>query len=214
VIDVPGVCPVRLDVLRELVNIGSGHAVSALAQLTGLGIMMEVPSVGLLPLEEARGTFAPPHRRTVGVAARVLGDVTGRALFSLQEEDADLLGAALQHRYQSPGDPLAGLQQSAVLEAGNILIGTFLSATARCVGKRFLPSVPTVVSNRDVRRFAGVEGTGGSQVLLAETVFLLDDAEVPLPALRGALLLLLDEDSALHDLASGSWRDAWVPTSL
>jgi len=45
----------RLDALREVANIGAGHAATALSTLTGTRIMISVPMVNIVP----PGDFVP-----------------------------------------------------------------------------------------------------------------------------------------------------------
>ena len=45
--------PVQLDVLKEIGNIGSGNAATALSQLLGRSIDMQVPQVRLMDVADA-----------------------------------------------------------------------------------------------------------------------------------------------------------------
>ena len=46
--------PVQLDVLKEIGNIGSGNAATALSQLLNRSIDMQVPQVRLMDVADAR----------------------------------------------------------------------------------------------------------------------------------------------------------------
>ena len=50
--DVRGLKELQLDALREVANIGAGHAATALSMMTGHTIMIAVPEVNVRPLEE------------------------------------------------------------------------------------------------------------------------------------------------------------------
>ncbi len=41
--------PMQLDALREVANIGAGHAATALSQMTGQVIMISVPTINISP---------------------------------------------------------------------------------------------------------------------------------------------------------------------
>ena len=74
---------VQRDALREVANIGAGHAATALSQMTGSPIMISVPLVHVAPLEAVslRGTAgraagAPPDAETT--PAWPVGGAIGR----------------------------------------------------------------------------------------------------------------------------------------
>ena len=45
----------ELDALKELGNIGTGHATTALAEMTGVRIAISVPEIGVIPITEIPG---------------------------------------------------------------------------------------------------------------------------------------------------------------
>lgn len=51
-VDLLSLKPMQLDALREVANIGAGHAATALSQMTGQTIMIAVPTINITPLEE------------------------------------------------------------------------------------------------------------------------------------------------------------------
>ena len=65
------------DAVRELVNIASGNAASALAQLLGQRTMISVPKLTFAPIEDISTVLGSSGQPNVVVAMQVLGDVTG-----------------------------------------------------------------------------------------------------------------------------------------
>ena len=55
--DVRTLKALQLDALREVANIGAGHAATALSQMTDSTIMISVPEVNVRPLEEVAELF-------------------------------------------------------------------------------------------------------------------------------------------------------------
>nr|MDQ3388854.1 chemotaxis protein CheC [Gemmatimonadota bacterium] len=51
-IDIRELHPTQLDALREVANIGAGHAATALSQLTRSRIMIQVPKLEVTRLED------------------------------------------------------------------------------------------------------------------------------------------------------------------
>src|SRR5947207_7586320 len=72
----------RLDALREVANIGAGHAATALSTLTATRIMISVPMVNVVP----PGDFVPeiaPGVEIVAVRMAMTGDIGGQTVFLL-----------------------------------------------------------------------------------------------------------------------------------
>src|SRR4029078_1733510 len=72
----------RLDALRDVANIGAGHAATALSTLTATRIMISVPMVNVGP----PGDFVPeiaPGVEIVAVQMALSGDRGGQTVFLL-----------------------------------------------------------------------------------------------------------------------------------
>ena len=59
--------PFQLDAIREVGNIGAGHAATVLSQLLNKRVAMSVPKVNILPLAEACDVVGGPEQPMVGV---------------------------------------------------------------------------------------------------------------------------------------------------
>src|ERR687891_2355492 len=70
----------QLDAIREVANIGAGHAATALSGMTNKTIMITVPRVYVRPLEEACDLVGAPDAVVAAVLMHMMGDLTGRAL--------------------------------------------------------------------------------------------------------------------------------------
>src|SRR5437016_14666247 len=99
--DVRDLKALQLDALKEVANIGAGHAATALSQLTHRRIMISVPEINIARLEDVPGLIGDPQEGVAAVLMHMLGDLTGRIL---------LLFAA------PVGRPLAGTLASRPLE--------------------------------------------------------------------------------------------------
>ena len=82
----------QLDALRELANIGSGNAGTALSSLLGRPVDISVPSASALPLNEAVEATGDPETLVTGVVLPVFGLVYfgGTALLRVPESSAVL----------------------------------------------------------------------------------------------------------------------------
>src|SRR5918998_5924916 len=81
----------QLDAMREVANIGAGHAATALSQMTNRKIMITVPRVNVRPLEEACDVVGSPEDVVAAVLMHMMGDLTGRALLLFPERSARTL---------------------------------------------------------------------------------------------------------------------------
>jgi chemotaxis protein CheC len=137
----PGVSEAELDRLRELTNIGAGHAAGAFARLAGRTIRMGVPRV--------RDAAEQSGEWSAGVLFEVEGSLEGvmAILFhrgSRREVARRLLGP----------NPPSDQEDSALREVGNILVSHVLSAMADTLGARILPSPPELATEDAEARLA------------------------------------------------------------
>ena len=76
--DVRDLKELQLDALKEVANIGAGHAATALSQLTSRTIMINVPEVNVRPLEEVPDLLGRADEVIAAVLMHMMGDLTGR----------------------------------------------------------------------------------------------------------------------------------------
>jgi len=190
--DVRDLKELQLDALKEVANIGAGHAATALSQLTDRRIMINVPEISITRLEDIPASYGDPEAVVAAVLMHVLGDLTGRTLLLLPEDNAHLLCDLLLRRPPGTSDTIGQLEESSLKEAGNILAGAYLNALSDFMGMMLLPSVPSLVVD-----LAGAVlttaflnfGQDRDFVFCVETNFRFTDAD---QALTGHFLLLPD----------------------
>src|SRR3989442_3074435 len=86
--DVRDLKELQIDALREVANIGAGHAATALSQLTNRKIMISVPQINIVRLEEVPDLLGNPQDVVAAVLMHMLGDLTGRTLLLFPESVA------------------------------------------------------------------------------------------------------------------------------
>lgn len=144
-VDVRNLQALQLDALREVANIGAGHAATALSQMTGSRIMVTVPRLQIAPLEDVPELLGNPDEVVAAVLMHMLGDLTGRTLLLFPRDDALRLSEILLARPRGGSHVFGELEQSALKEAGNILSAAYMNALADFMGLLLLPSVPSLV---------------------------------------------------------------------
>jgi chemotaxis protein CheC len=130
----------ELDALREVANIGAGHAATALSQLTG----RRIPSVHVSRLEDAPRLFGEPDQVVAAVLMHFLGDLTGRTLLLFEREGAYRLSDLLLGRPAGQTQAFGEMEQSSIKETANILTGAYMNALSDFLGMMLLPSVPSM----------------------------------------------------------------------
>jgi chemotaxis protein CheC len=198
--------PVQIDALREVANIGSGYAATALSQLSGMSIMIDVPSIHVASVTDVARRIAGPDSRVVTLSMQILGDLAGHTVFVLPERNACLLCDVLLQRQPGTSGLHGDMEQSSLKETGNIMAGSFLNALALVLGNMLLPSVPTVLIERsDV--IAATTGGQAEEVLVVETSFKFEEADTGLDQLTGVFLFVLDDEESINQLflAISAW---------
>lgn len=134
----------QLDALKEVANIGAGHAATALSQLTGRRIMINVPNISICEIEEAPGAIGDPDAVVAAILMHVLGDLTGRSLSLFPRDGALMLTDMLLNRDAGATKVFGELEQSSLKETANILTGAYMNALSDFLGLMLIPSVPSL----------------------------------------------------------------------
>jgi chemotaxis protein CheC len=193
--DIRSLNPNQLDALREVANIGAGHAATALSQMTGCTIMISVPTINIARLEDVPPQVSGPEEPVAAVLMHMLGDLTGRTLLVFPKPTAIRLSELMLRRPQGSSRDLGELEQSAIKEAGNILSGAYMNALSDFMGLMLLPSPPSLAVDMSdaVLTTAYLQfGTDRDYVFCVESEFYLQDIG---ERLRGFFLLLPDYPS-------------------
>jgi len=135
----------QLDAIREVANIGAGHAATALSQMTNRKIMITVPRVKVRPLEDACDMLGEPDEVMASILMHMMGDLTGRALVLFPEQSAMVLCDFLFRRESGTTRSFGEMEQSGLKEAGNILASAYLNALSDFMGMMLVPSIPSLV---------------------------------------------------------------------
>jgi chemotaxis protein CheC len=184
-----------VDRVRELTNIGAGHAATAFAALVGTPIRMRVPTVRILRAAAAGSAFVATanddeRRGMAGIFFEMEGGLGGvlALLFPIASRDR-----ILEALTGSRPDALASeVAHSALREVGNILVSHVANAMADTLGTRILPSIPVLAMDDAISALASLVATRGmgDAALRIETE--ISDAE---GRFRGVLAFVPDADA-------------------
>jgi chemotaxis protein CheC len=134
---------VQADAIQELGNIGAAHAATTLSQMLGSTVEMSVPAIKAIDISEL-GEYMGDEPAAM-VAFELQGEIPhgGYIIFYISRESAirltnTMLGLTDMNRTMNEMD------ESALLEVGNIMVSAFLDATAELLGFIMLPSPPAL----------------------------------------------------------------------
>jgi chemotaxis protein CheC len=184
----------RLDALKEVANIGAGHAATALSTLTGSRIMISVPMIKfVLPDDEARKACVP-EADVLAVVMQISGGINGRTAFILPTNGGLRLAERMLGRPIGSALTVSELEESAVMEAGNIIGGAYLTALSEFLGMRLMPTPPQMLSGPTEKALAKLfpPDEALEPVLCVETEFEMFE---PAEMLRGFFVLVPDSSS-------------------
>ena len=180
-----------LDVLKEIGNIGSGNAMTALSQMLGTKIDMQVPKVKLMEFKEVGTTMGGEEQIVAGIYLVVEGDISGSIMFMQKKESAKSMIEKLMGMH-CEGDDFNEIEQSALKEIGNIITGAYLNALSLLTNLTIYPSVPDLCVDMAgaILSVPAIEfGIVGDKMLMIQTDFADDES------LSGYFILVPDEES-------------------
>jgi chemotaxis protein CheC len=131
----------QLDALRELANIGSGNASTALSAMLGRSVDISVPKAQALPFAEAVDAAGPAEQDITGIVLGIIGEMQGTVLLLVPPADADAMCRMLG---VEPDDEFA---LSALGEIGNIVGTSYINALAGMTGMDIEPTPPATTTD-------------------------------------------------------------------
>ncbi len=138
--------PEHLDILKEVGNIGAGHAATALSKLLNKTIDMKVPAVRVTSFDTITELVGGSDNVVAAIFLRIEGEAPGNMFFMLPVNEATRLIQYLtgDQSFDLNHPPYSELGLSALQELGNILAGSYLSAFSDFTKLNLQPSVPAL----------------------------------------------------------------------
>jgi chemotaxis protein CheC len=191
--DLGNLSEVELDVLKELGNIGTGHAATSLSKLLNKDVYLSVPEVKVGEIKNLSNEF--------------IGEIVAGVIIALQDLEEKKSGYLYIMFPEKSARKIAGdlfgmdeldeeMYASTIMEVGNILSSSFCDASADFMDIILLPSppsfaedVPTAVIDSVVSQMA----KNSNHIILFETS-LSSDSDIEI------FLALLPESCLLDDM--------------
>jgi len=180
------------DLLKELANIGVGNSVTALSNmLQDQKINMQVPEVKVTPLQDVPDSFGDPESLVAATFCEAECPEIGLVLvFVLPFHAARNLVIKIMPDETSADDEM---EQSALMELGNIITGSYLSALSFMTGLTFQASPPKL----GIDMAGAVMGTviAETKTVDDELILLKTELSLELEDINGSVLILPDSGS-------------------
>ena len=190
-----GVHPKQIDAIREVVNIGAGHAATALSTMTNVTVMISVPRI--LWSDRPDGVPSlPDDERLVMVSVPVSAPSTGsgeRASLIIGRRTAMRMVGLLLRRPANPDGEFGLLERSTLQELGNIVCASYVGVLGSFLGESVMIGTPEFREGprdeiaADMANGLVIETDFTLQDSTFEGVFVLSHSEVSFASLLEAL---------------------------
>ncbi|MER2175581.1 MAG: chemotaxis protein CheC [Carnobacterium sp.] len=135
---------VELDVLKEVINIGGGHAATSLSQLIEKPVHMTVPVIEMMEYADVYEQIMPEEAVIKAVIIKMMGDAEGVFLFTVDQKVSETIVAMMLPENTPYSEAMAN---SALQELVNILVNSFLNAVMKLMDANLVTSVPIIIED-------------------------------------------------------------------
>ncbi len=122
---------------------GAEHASAALSKWLGRSVQINTSGFKTVPLDELCSVMCPAEEVIIAVHTHISGALGGHVLLAFPGHVAGQLVDCLMGQPEGTTVAYGEMEQSALLETGNIVSSAFINSLATALGVRLLPTVPT-----------------------------------------------------------------------
>ena len=180
----------QIDVLKEIGNIGSGNACTALAMLLNTFVDMTVPSIRFLDFESVKEFLGGGASEVLGIRIGVKEDLTGMMFHIVKKQFAERIINTFYPKELETLSDLNDMDLSVLSEMGNITSGAYANALASLSNMKVDIMTPEYHVNTieeilqiPLKEYAEV----GDKILVVDEQFIMGDEK-----LTSHMLLILD----------------------
>lgn len=185
------------DALKEVGNIGAGHAATALSQLLNTTVKLSEPTIEVLKYRDLATKIGYADRSVAALHMYVRGEAPGQMVVLFDREQALEFVNIFVKRVIGDIQIFDSIVDSTLKELGNIIAGSYLTALISLTGINLLPSVPTLSYGTIQAAFRTLMSILPDQdVFLIESQFLDNDKAV------SGQFILIPETGSLEPLLS------------
>lgn len=174
----------KLNVFREISNIGSGNASTSLAQMLNEIVDIGIPNSDLREFSDITNSYSSPGELVVGTVLQISGDLEGFIMVIMDVDSTlTLLSRLLGRKIECDKENYEELYKelNSVGEVCNILCGTYLTAMSDMTGLTIDQSIPYFSVDMVMAIMnlpASLYGGESDSILCIETEFFTLDREI------------------------------------
>lgn len=174
----------KLNVFREISNIGSGNASTSLAQMLNEIVDIGIPNSDLREFSDITNSYSSPEELVVGTVLQISGDLEGFIMVIMDVDSTlTLLSRLLGRKIECDKENYEELynELNSVGEVCNILCGTYLTAMSDMTGLTIDQSIPCFSVDMVMAIMnlpASLYGGESDSILCIETEFFTLDREI------------------------------------
>lgn len=174
----------KLNVFREISNIGSGNASTSLAQMLNEIVDIGIPNSDLREFSDITNSYSSPEELVVGTVLQISGHLEGFIMVIMDVDSTlTLLSRLLGRKIECDKENYEELYKelNSVGEVCNILCGTYLTAMSDMTGLTIDQSIPYFSVDMVMAIMnlpASLYGGESDSILCIETEFFTLDREI------------------------------------
>ena len=184
---------IYFDALQEVSNIGLGNAATALSDLLNRRVDISVPQAKFMALEEVMNLFDDLGEVAACISLAMEGDINGSIIYIFTQKSIFTLIDMLMGQEIGTTSELDFMGESAAMEIGNIMSGSFMNAIGAMTGLLLNATVPMFAYDMLGAVFSSsilASGQYSERIMVIETVFYPKEAPI-----KGHFFLLPEVDS-------------------
>ncbi len=187
---------IQLDAIKEVGNIGTGNAATALSTMLDKKVDISVPSVKVVPISKIPFLFENPEEVVAAVRMELREDITGQILLIFSPKTVKVLAKLFIGMEPEDITQLDDFTSSMLKEIGNIMCGSYVNSLASFMNMFINPEPPDLTVDMISAVMAEVSlpmaFSGEENILLVETLIKIEGID---EELYGYLLLLPSTES-------------------
>ena len=185
------------DALKEVGNIGAGHAATALSQLLNTTVKLSEPSIDVIKFRDLSSRVGCENRIVAALHMYVRGEAPGQMVVLFDRENALEFVNVFIKRIIGDIQIFDSIVDSTLKELGNIIAGSYLTALISLTGINLLPSVPTLSYGTIPAAFRTL-----MSILPDQDVFLIESSFLDKGQAVSGQFILIPETGSLQPLLS------------
>ncbi|MCX9083901.1 MAG: chemotaxis protein CheC [Candidatus Methanoperedens sp.] len=179
------------DALKEVGNIGIGHATTSLSKMVNKKVGVSLPDMKLIPLLDVPA-LVRNEDPVVGIILQLTGEANGFMMLLLSKRTAKTL-IKLIYGQSDETQGFDEMEVSVLKEMANIMGGTYISSLSNFLSISISSSTPSQaydMSDAIIDQVLGFMGADVNDVLFLKTEFFINEEQVD-----GNILIFTDSDS-------------------